>query len=77
MEGGGWGGSTAEQMQKPLLGLPGTGSFPATPQPCSCPGTSCPDERTKQTQDFLTAVVVVQQLCSRPKHASRCTMSPL
>lgn len=53
----GLGGSTAEQMQKPLLGSPGTGSFPATPQPCSCPRTSCPDDRTKQTRDFLSVVV--------------------
>lgn len=50
-------GLTAEQMQKPLLGLLRTGSFPATPQPCSCPGTSCPDDRTKQTGDFFTVVV--------------------
>lgn len=53
----GVGGSTAEQMQKPLLGSPGMSSFPATPQPCSCPGTSCPDDRTKQTRNSLTVMV--------------------
>lgn len=52
----GW--STAEQMQKHLLGLLRTGSFPATPQPCSCPGTSCPDGRTKRTRDLLTVELV-------------------
>lgn len=57
---GGAGGSTAEQMQKPLLGLLRTDPFPATPQPCSCPGTSCPRRWQRRAPDTSSLRRVVE-----------------
>lgn len=53
----GWVGRQLSRCRSPSWVRRGRGSFPATPQPCSCPGTSCPDDCTKQIRDFLTVVV--------------------